>query len=304
MATAADEHEEKLRALKSALAGDFRGDLTSDLFSRTLYASDASIFQKRPILVAVPREPEDLEVLVRACLRCEVPLTARGGGTSLAGQAVGAGVAVDTSKYLNRLLRVVPEERWAEVEPGLVLAHLNRELAQHGLMFAPDPATAEHACIGGAIANNSSGARSVLYGKTVDHVQALTFLCGQGDLHQFRSLDRDALERAMEAGGRGGELLRKLTGAVRNNADLIASRFPKILRRVSGYNLDDLLRGLHAIGWDVPDFHGVRAPLAPPIRTFNPAALLVGSEGSLGLISRARLHLVPRPKARGLLVSH
>lgn len=304
MATAADEHEEKLRALKVALAGDFRGDLTSDLFSRTLYASDASIFQKRPILVAVPREPEDLEVLVRACLRCEVPLTARGGGTSLAGQAVGAGVAVDTSKYLNRLLRVVPEERWAEVEPGLVLAHLNRELAQHGLMFAPDPATAEHACIGGAIANNSSGARSVLYGKTVDHVQALTFLCGQGDLHQFRSLDRDALERAMEAGGRGAELLRKLTGAVRNNADLIASRFPKILRRVSGYNLDDLLRGLHAIGWDVPDFHGVRAPLAPPIRTFNPAALLVGSEGSLGLISRARLHLVPRPKARGLLVSH
>jgi Fe-S oxidoreductase/FAD/FMN-containing dehydrogenase len=108
----------------------------------------------------------------------------------------------------------------------------------------------------------------------------------------------------MEAPGRGAELVRKLARAVKSNADLIASRFPKLLRRVSGYNLDDLLRGLHAVGWPVPDFHGMRAPLAPPIRSFNPACLLVGSEGSLGLITRARLNLVPRPKARGLLVSH
>ena len=301
---AGEERAEKLAALKNALAVDFRGELSSEPFTRTLYASDASIYQQQPLLVAIPREPEDLEVLVRGCRACEVSLTPRGGGTSLAGQAVGGGVAVDTSKYLNRLLRVVPEENWAEVEPGLVLSQLNAALMGHGLMFAPDPATAEHACLGGAIANNSSGTRSVLYGKTVDHVLALTFLCGQGELHQFRALDRGGLDRSLEAGGRSAELVRKLARLVKSNGELIAARFPKILRRVSGYNLDDLLRGLAAVGWDVPSFSGERAPLAPPIEAFNPASLLVGSEGSLGLITRARLHLVARPKARGLLVSH
>jgi FAD/FMN-containing dehydrogenase/Fe-S oxidoreductase len=302
--TTVDEHEEQARALKRALSPDFRGELSHDPFTRTLYASDASIYQQRPALVAIPREPEDLEVLVRACRAQGVPLTVRGGGTSLAGQAVGGGVAVDTSKYLNRLLRVVPEEGWAEVEPGLVLSHLNSALAAHGLMFAPDPATAEHACLGGSIANNSSGTRSVLYGKTVDHVEALTFLCGQGELHQFRPLDAPALQTVMRGGSRGAQLVSGVARLVKSNAELIASRFPKILRRVSGYNLDDLLRGLHALGWDVPPFEGVRAPLAPPVTAFNPASLLVGSEGSLGVITRARLRLVPRPKARGLLVSH
>lgn len=299
-----NEYQDRLAALKQALSGEFRGELMAGPFSRMLYATDASIYQQSPLLVAVPREPEDMEILLRACHRCEVPLVPRGGGTSLAGQAVGAGVAVDTSKYLNRLLRVVPEESWCEVEPGLVLTHLNTQLAATGLMFAPDPATAEHATLGGAIANNSSGTRSVLYGKTVDHVEALTFLCGLGELHQFRPLSRESLERVMEGGGRSAELTRKLVRLVKNNAELVADRFPKILRRVSGYNLDELLRGLHALEWGVPDFQGQRAPLAPPITSFNPAKLIVGSEGSLGLITRARLHLTPRPKARGLLVSH
>lgn len=298
------QYQEKLSALKQELANNFRGELSSEPFSRTLYASDASIYQQTPLMVAVPSEPEDLEVLLRACLACEVPLTPRGGGTSLAGQAVGRGVAVDTSKYLNRLLRVVPEESWCEAEPGLVISKLNSELAASGLMFAPDPATAEHATVGGVVANNASGARSVLYGKTVDHVEALTVLCGLGELHQFRPMSRQAVERAMEGSGRGASLIRKAVRLVKNNAELIAERFPKILRRVSGYNLDELLRGLHAVGWDVPDFQGARAPLAPPVEAFNPAKLIVGSEGSLGLVTRARLRLTPRPKARGLLVSH
>ena len=298
------EYQDKQVALRHRLAGEFRGEVLSEPFAQVLYGSDASLYQKSPLLAVVPREPEDLEILVRACLECEVPLTPRGGGTSLAGQAVGSGVAVDTSKYLNRLLRVVPEESWCEVEPGLVISQLNSQLAATGLMFAPDPATVEHATVGGAIANNSSGTRSVLYGKTVDHVQSLTFLCGLGELHQFRSMSKEAVERSLEAGGRGAELVRKLVRLVRNNAELIAERFPKILRRVSGYNLDDLSRGLHALGLVSQEFQGQRAPLAPPIRDFNPAKILVGSEGSLGLFTRARLHLTPRPKARGLLVSH
>lgn len=298
------EWRERLGALQQALAADFRGELLTDPFSRALYATDASIYQQMPMLVAVPTEPEDLEVLVKACRQCEIPLTARGGGTSLAGQAVGFGVAVDTSRHLNRLLRVVPEEGWAECEPGLVLHELNRSLASHGLMFAPDPATSEHACVGGVVANNSSGTRSILYGKTVDHVEGLHFLCGEGENHNFRVVDREQLAKLLQAPSHTGGLLKSLVSLVKSNAELIAGRYPKILRRVSGYNLDELLRGLRAVGYNLPDFTGLRAPLAPAVTGFNPASLLVGSEGSLGLITRARLRLTPRPKHTGLVVSH
>ena len=297
-------YQDKLKQLKNLLATDFRGELLSDEFATSLYSTDASIYKIRPSLVAFPREPEDLEVLVSACRQCEMPLTARGGGTSLAGQSVGEGVAVDTSRYLNRLLRVAPEEGWAEVEPGLVLSELNLELSNHGMMFAPDPATAAHACIGGVVANNSSGTRSVLYGKTVDHVEGLTFLCGEGQLHQFRCMNRDQLDRQMASKSRTSELLHGLVSLTKSNAELICSRYPKILRRVSGYNLDELLRGLRAVGYELPEFEGVRAPRAPGITSFNPASIVVGSEGSLGLITRVRVRLTPKPKHVGVLVSH
>ena len=299
-----DAWEEKLKSLQGELASDFRGELLTDDFSRALYATDASVYQQKPILVALPREPEDLEVLVRACRACEVPMTARGGGTSLAGQTVGFGVAVDTSKYLNRLLRVVPEAGWAEAEPGLVLNDLNEQLKTYGYMFAPDPATAEHACVGGVVANNSSGTRSIRYGKTVDHVEGLSFLCGQGELHNFKTLDSEALARTLQAPTRTGELVKGLVSMTRSNAELICSRYPKLLRRVTGYNLDEMLRGLVATGYDLPQFEGLRAPMAPPIRGFNPASMLVGSEGSLGLITRAKLRITPRPRFTGLVVSH
>ena len=299
-----NELKSKLEALQGALAADFRGELLTDSFSRALYATDASLYQQTPLLVALPKEPEDLEVLVSACRECEVSITARGGGTSLAGQTVGLGVAVDTSKYLNKILRVVPEEGWVEVEPGVVLNDLNETLKAYGLMFAPDPATAEHACVGGVVANNSSGTRSILYGKTVDHVEGLTFLCGSGELHNFRNMDREQLAKNLQSQTRAGELIRGLVSSTKSNAELIASRYPKILRRVTGYNFDELLRGLKSVGYDVPDFTGLRAPLAPVVKGFNPASLLVGSEGSLGLITRARLRLTPAPRYTGLLVSH
>lgn len=304
MVKAFGELGDKLKALQGALASDFRGELLTDDFSRTLYATDASLYQQKPVLVAIPREPEDLEAIVRACGQCEVPLTARGGGTSLAGQTVGFGVAVDTSKYLNKLLRVAPEKGWAEAEPGLVLNDLNEQLKSYGYMFAPDPATAEHACVGGVVANNSSGTRSIRYGKTVDHVEGLSFLCGKGELHNFKTMDRETLARALQAPTRTGELVKGLVSMTKSNAELIASRYPKLLRRVTGYNLDEMLRGLVAVNYDLPPFEGLRAPSAPPIRGFNPASMLVGSEGSLGLITRAKLRITPRPRYTGLVVSH
>ncbi len=298
------DSEQRLLQLRETLDPHFRGELYYDDFARNLYATDASIYRVKPLLVAVPKEPEDLEILVQSCLNQQIPITPRGGGTSLAGQAVGAGVVVDTSKWIDRLLRVVPEEKWAEVEPGLTISALNAEAERYGLMFAPDPATSDHATVGGAIANNSSGARSILYGKTVDHVESVTFFCGQGNLHQFRPLDGEHLHRVLESEDPSSRLVRGLVRATTNNAELIAKRYPKILRRVSGYNLDELLRGLRAVGYDLPEFTGLRAPLAPPLRVFNPASMLVGSEGSLGLLTRARVRLVPRPKFKGLLVSH
>ena len=146
------------RALETHVAGEVRFDAVS----RALYSTDASIYQLQPIGVVVPRTKDDLVAVVELCARFHCPLTMRGGGTSQAGQAIGRGLIVDTSKYLNRLLEVRTEERWARVEPGIVLDELNAALKPHGLRFAPDVSTASRATVGGMMANNSSGARSVL----------------------------------------------------------------------------------------------------------------------------------------------
>ena len=146
------------------------GEVRFDTVSRALYSTDASVYQIEPIGVVVPRTREDVVRAVEIARRHHVSITARGGGTSQAGQAIGAGLQLDTSKYLNRILEVNAGERWAWIEPGVVLDELNAHLKPHGLRFAPDISTASRATVGGMIANNSSGARSVLYGKTVDHV--------------------------------------------------------------------------------------------------------------------------------------
>ena len=157
---------------------DLRGDLQShttgevrfDRISRALYSTDASVYRIEPKGVVLPRSRDDLIRIVRICAGHGCSMTMRGGGTSQAGQAIGPGVIIDTSKYLNRLLELNVGERWARVEPGIVLDELNARLKTHGLRFAPDISTASRATIGGMMANNSCGARSVLYGKTIDHV--------------------------------------------------------------------------------------------------------------------------------------
>ncbi|MGE0491776.1 MAG: FAD-binding and (Fe-S)-binding domain-containing protein [Vulcanimicrobiota bacterium] len=299
---------QKLLELRQSLAHDLEkaveGEIRLDPFSKTLYATDASIYQIEPLGVVVPRRPEDLLAIVEVARRHQVPLMGRGGGTSLAGQTVTAGLCVDFSKYLGRTEQFNPEQRWVEVQPGKVLADLNREVGVHGLMFAPDPATSEHACVGGVVANNSSGMRSIVYGKTVNHVLGLTVLTSDGQTLQLGELDREGLEGKLAQSDREGELYRALVSLVKNNAELLVERYPKILRRVSGYNLDELLRGLRAIGYEVPEWTGLQAPAARVPQGFSLAPLVVGSEGSLALITRARLHLVEVPEARGLLVSH
>ena len=263
------------RALETHVAGEIRFDKVS----RALYSTDASIYQLQPIGVVVPRTKDDLVAVVELCGRFHCPLTMRGGGTSQAGQAIGRGLIVDTSRYLNRLLEVRTEERWARVEPGIVLDELNTALKPHGLRFAPDVSTASRATVGGMMANNSSGARSVYYGKTIDHVIEQDVLLSDGTTVNARRWTDDELATASAGDGLLSQSCRTVRRLAADHAGEIKRRFPKVLRRVGGYNLDAFL----------------------PDQPFDLSNLFVGSEGTLGVVLEARLNLVPLPKAKAVL---
>ncbi len=236
-----------------------------------------------PLLVAFPGSVADVAAAVRVCARFGVPLTARGGGTSQAGQSIGPGVILDCSKYLDRVLEINPDERWARVEPGCVLDELNRALKPHGLLFAPDISTSNRATIGGMIANNSSGARSVLYGKTIDHVLGLKVVLSDGSVVDLTPLSEPEVAARCAQEDLEGACYRTVRRLAAEHADEIGRRFPKILRRVGGYNLDAFIPGADRSEFDL-------------------ARLFVGSEGTLGVTVEARLRLVELPRARATLV--
>ena len=184
----AQASEVDVDALRRELDQSIEGEVRFDNVSRALYSTDASVYQIQPIGVVVARSRDDIVRAVQLCHRFRCPLTMRGGGTSQAGQAVGAGLQIDTSKHVNRVLEVNVEGRWARVEPGIVLDELNAVLKPHGLRFAPDISTASRATVGGMIANNSSGARSIVYGKTIDHVLEIEAVLADGSTVHFRPL--------------------------------------------------------------------------------------------------------------------
>jgi len=266
--------------LRRDLEARISGEVRFDRLSRALYSTDASVYQIEPQAVVVPRSVEDVLHVVSLATKHGTSITARGGGTSQAGQAVGRGIQLDTSKYFNEVLAIEPQERWARVRPGVVLDELNTRLRPHGLRFAPDISTASRATIGGMIANNSSGARSVLYGKTIDHVVDLDVVLADGTVANLHPLAPEAVAakcagETLEARG-----YRDVVRLAAECAGEIDRRFPKVLRRVGGYNLDE--------------FVDRRKP-------FNLAKLFVGSEGTLGIIVSAKLNLVPLPKAKAVL---
>ncbi len=255
-------------ALRRDLESAIEGEVRFDAVTRALYSTDASVYQIEPIGAVIVKSREDLIRTVQLCAKHRCPLTMRGGGTSQAGQAIGEGLQVDTSKYYNRILELNAEERWVRVEPGIVLDELNAALRPHGLRFAPDVSTASRATIGGMIANNSSGARSVLYGKTIDHVLELDVILADG-------------ETAHLAPGHDAPFIDTVMRLAAEHAAEIDRRYPKVLRRVGGYNLDEFLHG--------------REP-------FNPAKIIVGSEGTLAVILEAKLNLVELPKEKSVVV--
>src|SRR6478609_7937275 len=188
--------------LRRELVSHVSGDVRFDALSRALYATDASVYQISPLGVVIPKSRADIISALEICRRFRCPITMRGGGTSQAGQAIGDGLQIDTSKYYNHILEVNAEQRWARVEPGIVLDELNAHLLPLGLRIAPDISTASRATIGGMMANNSSGARSVLYGKTIDHVLEQVVALSDGSIVHFREIPRseapagDTLEAA------------------------------------------------------------------------------------------------------------
>ena len=270
--------------LRTDLEARIKGEVRFDAVSRALYSTDASVYRIEPLGVAVVRSREDVLTALDCARSHGCSITARGGGTSQAGQAIGSGLQIDTSKYFNNVLEVNVEERWARVEPGIVLDELNAQLASHGLRFAPDISTASRATVGGMISNNSSGARSVVYGKTIDHVLDLHVALADGSVAHLRPLTADELEAACAQETLEGACYRTVRRLAGEQEDEIGRRYPQILRRVGGYNLDAFTPGRTAAG-----------------EPFNLAKLVVGSEGTLGLILEARLNLVPLPKAKAVL---
>ena len=267
-------------ALRAELSSEIEGEVRFDKISRALYSTDASVYRMEPLGVILVTSRRDIVRTVQICARHRCPFTLRGGGTSQAGQAIGTGLQIDTSKYFNRILEVNAAERWARVEPGIVLDELNAATHEYGLRFAPDVSTASRATLGGMMANNSSGARSLVYGKTIDHVLEQHAVLADGSIAHLRSLSPQELERicagdTLEAAGY--RAVRELAAA---HADEIHRRFPRILRRVGGYNLDAFV---------------------PSKEPFNLCNLMVGSEGTLGVVVEAKIRLVPLPKAKAVL---
>ena len=277
--------DRRLQEYVHALRRRTRAEVRFDAFTRVLYSTDASIYQVLPLGVVIPRTEEDLVAAVALAAEYGVPLLPRGSGSSLAGQAVGRAVVLDTSKYLNRVLEVQPQERVAVVQPGVVLEHLNRHLRPYGLMFGPDPASAERATLGGMAGNNSTGAHSILYGMTVDNVPALDVVLADGTPARLEAVDGRTLATRARGQGPEARLYRDIPAIIREVAEEIRARFPRHWRRSSGYNLNYLLRGLEQ-------------------DRFNLAEVVVGSEGTLAVVRRLTLRLVERPARTGLCVVH
>ncbi|MBI3981308.1 MAG: FAD-binding protein [Gemmatimonadetes bacterium] len=269
------------RRLAARLRRETTAEVLFDPFDRGRYSTDASIYQIEPIGVVLPRTREDVATVVAIACEEGVSITPRGAGTSQAGQAIGPGLIVDTSKYLTQVLELDVAARRATVEPGVILDRLNAHLGPHGLCFPVDPATASQATIGGMAGNNSAGARSIRHGLMADNIHAVQAILADGSAHRFGPTPEHLADGAPRMDRNYLELVRALRLLYLREADEIERRVPKVLRHVAGYNL-------HRIG--------------PP--DFNLARLLVGSEGTLAFFTAIELDLASPPRHTALGVCH
>ena len=265
--------------LERELQRTVKGEVRFDRGSRALYAADASNYRQIPIGLVIPRDQDDVIAAVAACKKYGAPILPRGAGTSLAGQCCNVAVVLDFTKYMNRILEIDAKGRHARVQPGVVLDRLREGAELHHLTFGPDPSTHSRCTLGGMIGNNSCGTHSLLAGKTVDNVEELRILLYDGTQLTVGATPPDELDAIIAAGGRRGEIYSLLRAIRDRYGELIRARYPKIPRRVSGYNLDQLL----------------------PENGFHVARALVGTEGTCVTVLEAKLRLIQSPQHRTLL---
>lgn len=261
---------------------NIKGEILEDDLSLGLYSTDASVYQIKPIVVVLPKDEEDVVTAIKIAADHKVSILPRGAGTSLAGQTVGHSMILDFSKYLNQILEINVEEKWVRVQPGMARDDLNSVLKAHGLIFAPDPATSSRANVGGMIGNNSSGTKSILYGKTVDHVLELKTVLSDCSICTFQELSPSAFLEKAKLENREGAIYRNFKNIIDNNKREIEAAFPKVMRRVQGYNLDEFI---YTNQW-------------------NLAKLVCGSEGTLAVTLEAKLNLELLPKYKSVCVVH
>ncbi len=268
--------------LAAALRAELAGEVRDDAYTRHLFSRDASMYSIEPLAVVFPRDAADVAAAVAVCAGRGVPVLPRGAGTSLAGQTVGRAVVIDTSRHMDAIVDVDAEARAARVQPGVVQDDLNRAAARHGLLFGPDTSTSSRATLGGMIGNNSAGSGSVKYGMTVDHVASLEVVLSDGSTATLGVRDDSELRRRAAAGSLEGRICARLPALVDEHGGAIGSGFPQFWRRAGGYRLD---RARVATGLDL-------------------AKLVVGSEGTLVVVTEATVGLVPLPRARSIAVGH
>lgn len=278
------------RDLRSAI----RGDVEFDPISRRLYASDAGLSQIEPLGVVSPRDAGDVATLGAYAAQRGLSLVGRGMGSGLNGAAVGPGIQVDFTRYMNAVLEVAPDVSWVRVQPGLVMAALNRHLRDFGVFFAPDPSSENHCSLGGMIGTNASGARSVAYGATKDHVLALDVVMADGSQYQARPLESDCddMQAFLAGGTAAGRAFAAVLSELRASEDKIRAAMPRVVKNSCGYRVEAVL-----------DASGPGAPAtgeAGPRDLAHLQRLFVGAEGTLGLVTEATLNLVPLPAKRGI----
>jgi FAD/FMN-containing dehydrogenase/Fe-S oxidoreductase len=268
------------RELEVLLKKSFRGEVRFDLGSRALYAADASNYRQLPIGVIFPRDASDVEAALAACRAVDAAVLPRGAGTSLAGQCVNVAVVFDFSRFMNSLQELDAAKRLARVEPGIVLDRLRDAAELHQLTYAPDPATHSRCTLGGMIGNNSCGVHGLLGGKVVDNVESLDIVLYDGTRMTVGATPPERLDALIRIGGRVGQIYAGLARIRDRYATLVREKYPRIPRRVSGYNLDELL----------------------PENNFHVARALVGSEGTCANVVSATLNLAASPPFRVLTV--
>lgn len=267
-----------------------QGDLRTDAYSRTLYSTDASSYQVMPLGVLIPKTLEDVHAAVELAAKYKVPILARGAGSSLAGQTVNEAIIIDMSQQFDRILEVNAEEQWVKVQPGVVLDVLNANLLKYGLQFGPDPASSNRATLGGISSNNSTGAHSIMYGVTTDHVMEMAVFLSDGSFTHFAPLTPAQLAQHKQKPGLEGQVYRAVDGIAHRGVETILAGTPRHWRRCGGYNLDRFVEGAN--------FNWPRSP------DFNLSKLVSGSEGTLAVMTEIKLNLVPRPKKTGLAIVH